>query len=107
MLKKQHRLTSAECDQVFTLGKKIHTKEAQVVYLEKSDLPKCAIVVGKKLVKGAVLRNLLRRRWYSAIKASGYLTKYPNRQTAFVLKAEALPLSQTEVISYLKRSLFP
>ena len=66
MLKKQERLTKAAFDRSFSLGKRLHTPELQLIY-HPSPTFHGAAVVGKKVYKTAVARNRLRRQLYGAL----------------------------------------
>jgi len=107
MLNKQHRLTTAECRDVFISGKKVHTKDVLVLYTETAAFPKCVVVVSKKLVKTAVARNRIRRQWYAALETSDYFEVFPARHTAFIIKADALSFTSSEIAHFLKQTLFP
>ncbi len=66
MLKKQERLTKQAFDRSFSLGKRLHTKELQLIY-HPSPAFQAAVVVGKKVYKKAVDRNRLRRQLYATL----------------------------------------
>ena len=66
MLKKSQRLTTKEFDQFFKTGKRIHSPLLQLIYSPAEDFHGSA-VVGKKIYKRAVDRNLYRRRLYNAL----------------------------------------
>lgn len=69
MLKKSQRLTRKEFDAVFKTGKRSHFPHLTVVY-ESSEEFHTSVVVGKKVAKSAVKRNLLRRRVYDRVRRS-------------------------------------
>jgi ribonuclease P protein component len=66
MLKKNNRLSRTEFSKYFKTGKRFHFDELTVVY---SPAPTflCAVVVSKKVSKGAVRRNTLKRRVYARL----------------------------------------
>jgi ribonuclease P protein component len=66
MFKKKHRLTRAEFDRFFAVGKRLHSPSLTLIYA-KSEESHAAVVVGKKVAKKAVDRNTLRRRIYGLI----------------------------------------
>jgi ribonuclease P protein component len=61
MFKKAHRLTTKEFNQFFKAGKKHHSPHLTVITHPYPTL-KVAVVVGKKVSKTAVKRNLFKRR---------------------------------------------
>lgn len=69
MFKKSERLSVAEFASYFKRGARTHFKIATVV---TAPLPtsgrKCAVVVGKKVSKKAVVRNQIRRRVYAQLR---------------------------------------
>ena len=66
MLKKQERLTKSQFDRSFSLGKRVHSPELQIIYHPSPSFHGAA-VVGKKVYKSAVARNRLRRQIYGAL----------------------------------------
>lgn len=66
MFRKKQRLTTSEFDYFFKKGKRFHSPTIQIIYTPQADF-KAAVVVGKKVYKQAVKRNLLRRRLYSQL----------------------------------------
>lgn len=66
MLKKSNRLKKADFDFVFKNGKRNHFPHLTVIYAPGDDLH-ASVVVGKKVAKSAVKRNLLRRRIYAQV----------------------------------------
>jgi ribonuclease P protein component len=67
MFKKTNRLTQSEFAHYFACGKRLHTKYFTVI-TSPSPSQKVAVVVGKKVAKSAVQRNLLRRRVYALLR---------------------------------------
>ena len=95
MLKKQERLTKKEFDKYFKIGRRIHHPLLQLIY-HPSDEFHGATVVGKKLYKRAVDRNLYRRRLYNIIyklKQAGGITGI----YILILKAPAKGTSYQEL----------
>ncbi|OIP77873.1 MAG: hypothetical protein AUK16_01060 [Parcubacteria group bacterium CG2_30_44_11] len=73
MLKKQHRLTTAGFNEVFKVGRRLHTPYFQLIYIPSGDFH-TAVVVGKKVSKTAVGRNRLRRQVYGAVYSFTQIT---------------------------------
>lgn len=76
MLKKTNRLRTAVFDEVFKVGKRLHTLHFQLIYIPSADFH-AAAVVGKKVYKKAVSRNRLRRQMYGALYRSNQTTPLP------------------------------
>jgi ribonuclease P protein component len=74
MLKEGYRLNSVDFKKVLKNGKRINNNFFSIVYL-KSHKTGCSVVVGKKVFKKAVNRNLLRRRVKSVLKQNIKLLK--------------------------------
>lgn len=69
MLPRSKRLTTAIFDEVFTTGRTAHSA-LFTLRMKKTDGPsRFAISVSKKIAKSAVVRNKIRRRTYSALRA--------------------------------------
>ncbi len=66
MLKKINRLRTSAFDEVFKVGKRLHTPYFQLIYQPSADFH-AAAVVGKKVYKNAVSRNRLRRQMYGTL----------------------------------------
>ena len=66
MLRKTQRLTKAGFDTYFKVGKRIHHPLLQLIYAPHKNFHG-SVVVGKKVSKKAVIRNLLRRRVYGQL----------------------------------------
>lgn len=66
MLKKKERLTKAEFDRFFKVGKRTHSPTLQIIHAQHDNFHG-AVVVGKKVYKRAVDRNRLRRQLYGAL----------------------------------------
>lgn len=66
MLKKKERLTKKEFDRFFATGARKHNDLFTLIYKTDPSFHG-AVVVGKKVHKRAVDRNLLRRRIYSIL----------------------------------------
>lgn len=89
MLPRRHRLSRKEFDRVFLAGKNKYSSFFRVKYLPNNDF-KLAFVVPKKLVKGAVIRNKLRRQLYQILPSS-------LKTGQFVLVLKTYPFSVSEV----------
>jgi ribonuclease P protein component len=64
MFKKSERLNRLVFNQYFKIGRRSHTDYFTVVY-SPAPFKAVAVVVGKKVFKGAVDRNTLKRRVYA------------------------------------------
>lgn len=95
MLSKDQRLSRTEFAQVFESGKRTGNS-AFIVISQKSTEPKVAVVISKKILSGAVLRNKLRRTIFNLLKECEI-----SKDTIILVKKPALDLDQTS----LKESL--
>lgn len=66
MLKKQQRLSRAAFDAAFKSGRRYHSPTLTLIHVP-GEAFHSSVVVGKKVAKRAVARNLLRRRIYGAL----------------------------------------
>jgi ribonuclease P protein component len=66
MFNKKQRLSRAEFDRFFAIGKRLHSPSLTLIYA-KSEGSHASVVVGKKVAKKAVDRNTLRRRIYGLL----------------------------------------
>lgn len=66
MLKKSHRLSRIQFSEYFQSGKRHHFTHLTIIH---SPAPTflCAVVVSKKVAKGAVRRNSLKRRVFARL----------------------------------------
>lgn len=69
MFKKTERLSRSEFSEYFKAGKRNHFDYLTIITHPHSAL-KVVVVVGKKVSKGAVKRNLIRRRIYARLRES-------------------------------------
>lgn len=67
MFKKSERLGRAKFTEYFKIGRRFHSDSFTLIY-SPAPLRAVAVVVGKKVYKGAVDRNTLRRRVYAAVR---------------------------------------
>ena len=67
MFKKAHRLSTREFNHFFSAGKKHHSKHLTIITHPHPTL-KVAVVVGKKVSKSAVKRNVYKRRVLALLK---------------------------------------
>jgi ribonuclease P protein component len=68
MFKKSERLNRTKFTEYFKIGRRFHSDNFTLVY-SPAPFRAVAVVVGKKVHKGAVDRNTLRRRVYAAIRS--------------------------------------
>lgn len=66
MFPKTQRLTQKQFDHYFKSGKRFHFDHLTVVYSQSETLH-AAVVVGKKVEKRAVKRNMIRRQIYGVL----------------------------------------
>lgn len=72
MLPKHSRLTRDEFMRVFKAARRFRVSGAQILLSPTPhDRLKAAVVVSKKVHKGAVARNRVRRRWYGLLRELG------------------------------------
>jgi len=67
MLPKKERLSRAEFNRFFSMGKRMHSPSVQVVYSPHPELH-ASVVVSKKVARLAVKRNKIRRRIYDIVR---------------------------------------
>ena len=67
MFKKTERLNRTAFTKYFKVGRRSHTDDFTLIY-SPAPVRGVAVVVGKKVFKGAVDRNTLRRRIYAAAR---------------------------------------
>jgi ribonuclease P protein component len=106
MLKKKERLTRKEFDRSFSIGKRLHGTNVQLIF-SPSETFHCSVVVGKKVSKKAVERNKLRRRVYAVAYIYHKDTRI-EKTFIIVLKPSAKTadpaLLQEEVLELLKKA---
>tara|TARA_B100000508_G_scaffold78473_1_gene61024 strand:+ start:21221 stop:21553 length:333 start_codon:yes stop_codon:yes gene_type:complete len=68
MFRKKERLNRSDFDHYFKIGERHHFPEVTII-TSKSENRQVAVVVGKKVSKSAVRRNILRRRVYSLLRS--------------------------------------
>lgn len=67
MLSKKERLNREDFNRFFAVGKRVHTPLFTLIWA-KSPQFHASVVVSKKVAKGAVTRNKIRRRIYDALR---------------------------------------
>ena len=67
MFKKTERLNRTAFAKYFKIGRRYHTDDFTLIY-SPAPVRAVAVVVGKKVFKGAVDRNTLRRRVYAVAR---------------------------------------
>jgi ribonuclease P protein component len=103
MFTKKQRLTRAEFDRFFAVGKRLHSPSLTLIYA-KSDEPHAAVVVGKKVAKKAVDRNTLRRRIYGLVYEHLKADKNPYTIIA-IAKSSFVKLTRNEAREETKKLL--
>lgn len=103
MLKKKERLTKGLFDRSFSVGKRVHMPSLQLIY-SQSDSFHGSVVVGKKVYKGAVQRNKLRRQLYAHLYQ--FAKNHPAPLTYIVIaKPYITKVSKSEVSFELRNAL--
>lgn len=103
MLKKTQRLRTAGFNEVFAVGKRLHTPYFQIIFVRSTDFH-CAVVVGKKVHKTAVARNRLRRQMYASIYRFSKVTPLPFTMIV-VAKPSCVGIHQRAVSSLVHEML--
>jgi ribonuclease P protein component len=103
MLRKNERLTTAEFNRSFSLGRRVHTPELQII-THPSPTFQAAAVVGKKVAKSAVRRNRLRRQLYGAIETV-LLPDRPPLTVIVIAKPPLATLSHKAVMATAVKAL--
>lgn len=98
MFRKNQRINSEEFKKVFEKSKQKNSKSFLFKFLkdEKVKKPKISVVIPKKVEKGAVKRNLLKRRFYNTIKEELKESFFPY-YFIFIIKKEAKKISFNEI----------
>jgi ribonuclease P protein component len=97
MFKKAERLSRTLFTEYFKIGRRYHTDNFTLVY-SPSPLRAVAVVVGKKVFKGAVDRNTLRRRVYAAVRSELDMKNVTGGMYIIICKPPAKNLTQTAVL---------
>lgn len=100
MFKKAERLNRSTFTQYFKVGKRSHTDYFTLVY-SPAPVRMVAVVVGKKVYKGAVERNTLRRRVYAALRN----TTSTSGIYLVIAKPKAKDLTQSEITQAVAKLL--
>lgn len=91
---------------VYRNGRTVHSRIAKIKYTANSrrNNPRFAIVISKKVHKSAVGRNLIRRRFYEAIRHQlPYLKPGGVDVAVIIVSGEALSLPFTDINAMLKQ----
>lgn len=99
MLQKKRRLTVAGFNEAFARGRRHHGTFVQLIHTPGTTFHGAA-VVGKKVFKQAVQRNLLRRRLYAVLYA--WQTKHSTTATYICI---AKPAAKTASFTEIKADL--
>ena len=70
MLKKKNRVGRRDIAKIFKIGRFINSENLTLKFIlaKENTLPRVSFIVSKKVAKGAVERNLLRRHGYVALE---------------------------------------
>ncbi len=102
MFATHQRLSRPEFETCFTSGRRYHGEVATVIFCPSPTL-KVSAVVGKKVSKSAVTRNLLRRRVYAQLR--DYLFDSHTGTYICILKPGAKDLNKSALHETLKSIL--
>ncbi len=94
MFKKSERLNRTTFTEYFKIGRRFHSDDFTVVY-SPAPVRAVAVVVGKKVFKGAVDRNTLRRRVYGAARL---LLEDTTGVYVIIAKPSAKNLQQSQIV---------
>lgn len=88
-------------------GRTVHSHICKVKYNinPRSDQPKIAVVVSKKVHKSAVGRNLIRRKFYEAIRLHLPKIKPGSEIVIMIVSGEALAMPYDEISSVVRSLL--
>jgi len=103
MIKKSSRLTRTQFSEYFNSGRRHHFTHFTLIYLPTPTFA-CAVVVGKKVAKGAVRRNTLKRRVLARL---AYLHKEQTLKGVFIiiLKPSYNTLTRTAANEFMSKSI--
>ena len=102
MFRKTERLDRSSFDHYFKTGKRHHFPEATFITAD-IESKKVAVVVGKKVAKGAVRRNTLRRRVYSLLRSE--LDQNYQGVIIVILKPPFNSLTRAAAADFIKASI--
>lgn len=104
MFKKSNRLSKPEFSEYFKKGNKKHFPHLTIIRDTQSDKTKVSVVVGKKVAKSAVRRNILRRRVYAILRNLDTPTK-PLGVLIVILKPSFNSLSRKTAEEFVNESI--
>ena len=106
MNRKNHRLLRKDFDEVFNSGKRKHSPFFTIHSISTDDWSRLAfsVVVSKKVVKQAFLRNRTKRRLYSALKEVFSDLKEPIKGI-IILKKDVSKTPFKDIVSEIKKTL--
>lgn len=105
MFKKRERLTRSEFQEYFRTGARHHGKHVTLITATTSSKRKVAVVVGKKVAKSAVKRNLYKRRIFGVLQTipcTGVLIVIVKPTFATLSRKTAAAVLTTEVARVCK-----
>lgn len=98
MFKKSERLNRPRFTEYFKIGRRFHTDNFTLIYTP-APVRAVAVVVGKKVHKGAVERNTLRRRIYAVVRTCFETDMITCGIYIIISKPGAKSLTQSAVVS--------
>jgi ribonuclease P protein component len=97
MLSKKQRLNTSQFDEVFNFGKNKRTSLFSVKYKENNQsFPRFAVVIPKKQIKIAVMRNYFKRRFMNLLKESNLIDT--KKDYVFVLNKNIKTIKKDEIL---------
>lgn len=93
MLPKENRITTERFKEVFSNGE-VQRSSIGLVKSLPSNLPRFAVVVSKKILKGAVARNVVSRRVYNFLENN--LDSYKDNDYIIVVSKSFVEASKEE-----------
>lgn len=90
---------------VYTNGHSVRSRLIAMKFIDnpRRKLPRIAVVVSKKVLKGAVGRNRIRRRVYEAVRLELPAIKQNNDIVLNVFSAEVMTVSHDELTGMIKQ----
>lgn len=92
MLPRKYRVATKQVEEAFKKGRVVHTNSLfSCRFVSTNESPVFSVVVPKTIIKQAVKRNTIRRRWYGALHP--YIQKPKKGIYVFLLKKEGTLLA--------------
>lgn len=102
MLSRLHKIPKASFQKVYTQGKKSFSPLFRIIQLHDQNEARFAVVIAKKVIRGAVRRNREKRRIYTAL---WHHTKHLSGSIIIILNKDTRELSLSALEEALQKSL--